>query len=56
MGQGFPSKLLKIIDFVEQLPGNPIISAFTATATEVVKNDIAKDPETEESQRCCHWF
>ena len=27
---------------MEQLPGNPIISAFTATATEVVKNDIAR--------------
>ena len=47
-GQDFRPSYLKIIDFVEQLPGNPIISAFTATATEVVKNDIAKDPETEE--------
>lgn len=41
-GQDFRSSYLKIIDFVEQLPGNPIISAFTATATEVVKNDIAR--------------
>ena len=41
-GQDFRPSYLKIIDFVEQLPGNPIISAFTATATEVVKNDIAR--------------
>lgn len=41
-GQDFRPSYLKIIDFVEQLSGNPIISAFTATATEVVKNDIAR--------------
>lgn len=41
-GQDFRPSYLKIIDFVEQMPGNPIISAFTATATEVVKNDIAR--------------
>ena len=41
-GQDFRPSYLKIVDFVEQLPGNPIISAFTATATEVVKNDIAR--------------
>ena len=41
-GQDFRPSYLKIIDFVEQLPGNPIISAFTATATEVVKKDIAR--------------
>ena len=41
-GQDFRPSYLKIIDFVEQLPGNPIISAFTATATKVVKNDIAR--------------
>ena len=41
-GQDFRPSYLKIVDFVDQLPGNPIISAFTATATEVVKNDIAR--------------
>lgn len=41
-GQDFRPSYLKIIDFVEQMPGNPIISAFTATATEVVKNDITR--------------
>lgn len=41
-GQDFRPSYLKIIDFVEQLPGNPVLSAFTATATEIVKNDIAR--------------
>ena len=41
-GQDFRPSYLKIINFVEQLPGNPVLSAFTATATEVVKNDIAR--------------
>ncbi|MDD5802716.1 MAG: DNA helicase RecQ [Clostridia bacterium] len=41
-GQDFRPSYLKIVDFVEQLPGNPIISAFTATATEIVKNDISR--------------
>ena len=41
-GQDFRPSYLKIVDFVKQLPGNPILSAFTATATEVVKNDIAR--------------
>ena len=41
-GQDFRPSYLKIVDFVDHLPGNPIISAFTATATEVVKNDISR--------------
>ena len=41
-GQDFRPSYLKIINFVEQLSGNPVLSAFTATATEVVKNDIAR--------------
>lgn len=41
-GQDFRPSYLKIVDFVKQLPGAPILSAFTATATEVVKNDIAR--------------
>lgn len=40
-GQDFRPSYLKIIDFVEGLKKRPIISAFTATATEEVKNDIA---------------
>lgn len=41
-GQDFRPSYLKIVDFMKQLPGAPILSAFTATATEVVKNDIAR--------------
>lgn len=40
-GQDFRPSYLKIIDFVNSLSRRPIISAFTATATEEVKNDIA---------------
>ena len=40
-GQDFRPSYLKIIDFVNSLKKRPILSAFTATATEEVKNDIA---------------
>lgn len=40
-GQDFRPSYLKIIDFVKSLAKRPILSAFTATATEEVKNDIA---------------
>lgn len=39
-GQDFRPSYLKIVDFIEQLPDRPIVSAFTATATEEVKTDI----------------
>lgn len=39
-GQDFRPSYLKIIDFVKQLEIRPIISAFTATATKEVKEDI----------------
>lgn len=41
-GQDFRPSYLKIIDFIGELPNRPIVSAFTATATSQVKNDIAK--------------
>lgn len=40
-GQDFRPSYLKIIDFIKKLPKRPIISAFTATATKEVKEDIA---------------
>ena len=40
-GQDFRPSYLKIIDFVEGLKRRPVISAFTATATEEVKTDIS---------------
>ena len=39
-GQDFRPSYLKIIEFVKSLPKRPIVSAFTATATQEVKTDI----------------
>ncbi len=39
-GQDFRPSYLKIVEFIDCLPKRPIVSAFTATATEEVKNDI----------------
>ncbi len=39
-GQDFRPSYLKIVDFIRGLPERPIISAFTATATKEVKEDI----------------
>lgn len=49
-GQDFRPSYLKIVRFVEGLPVRPVLGAFTATATEAVKEDIIcvlglKDPE-----------
>ncbi len=40
-GQDFRPSYMKIVEFVRMLPKRPIISAFTATATEKVREDIA---------------
>lgn len=40
-GQDFRPSYLKIVEFIDALAKRPILSAFTATATEEVKNDIA---------------
>lgn len=39
-GQDFRPSYLKIVQFIRQLEERPVISAFTATATENVKEDI----------------
>lgn len=39
-GQDFRPSYLKISDFIMKLPKRPVVSAFTATATEIVKHDI----------------
>ena len=49
-GQDFRPSYLKIVDFIDNLSKRPLVSAFTATATEEVKNDIScvlklKDPK-----------
>lgn len=40
-GQDFRPSYLKIVEFIETLPYRPVISAFTATATKEVREDIA---------------
>lgn len=39
-GQDFRPSYLKILQFIDKLPVRPIVSAFTATATMVVRKDI----------------
>lgn len=39
-GQDFRPSYVKIVDFIKMLPKRPVISAFTATATEDVKQDV----------------
>ena len=39
-GQDFRPSYLKIADFIQLLPQRPVVSAFTATATSEVKEDI----------------
>ena len=39
-GQDFRPSYLKIVQFIESLPMRPVVSAFTATATRAVKEDI----------------
>lgn len=39
-GQDFRPAYLKIIEFIKQLPHRPVVSAFTATATREIRDDI----------------
>ena len=39
-GQDFRPSYLKIVDFLKLLPVRPVVSAFTATATERVRRDV----------------
>ena len=41
-GQDFRPSYLKIQDFLAALPARPLVSAFTATATEAVRDDIVR--------------
>lgn len=49
-GQDFRPSYLKIVEFIKKLPRRPVVSAFTATATKEVRDDIMdilllEDPE-----------
>lgn len=39
-GQDFRPSYLKIMEFIDKLPRRPVVSAFTATATREVRDDI----------------
>ncbi|MGL5435243.1 MAG: DNA helicase RecQ [Lachnospiraceae bacterium] len=39
-GQDFRPSYLKIVEFIKKLPVRPVVSAFTATATQEVREDI----------------
>ena len=39
-GQDFRPSYVKIVDYINSLPARPVVSAFTATATNEVKTDI----------------
>jgi ATP-dependent DNA helicase RecQ len=41
-GQDFRPSYLKILDFIDRLPYRPVVSAFTATATTEVREDIIR--------------
>ena len=41
-GQDFRPSYLRIVQFIRQLPYRPIVAAFTATATEQVRQDIER--------------
>lgn len=41
-GQDFRPSYLKIAEFVQSLPNRPVLAAFTATATDIVKQDIVR--------------
>ena len=41
-GQDFRPSYLRIIDFIEKLPKRPPVGAFTATATQLVRDDVVR--------------
>ena len=41
-GQDFRPSYLKIIEFIQMLPKRPVVSAFTATATKEVRQDVVR--------------
>ena len=42
-GQDFRPSYLEIADFIDKLPVRPVVSAFTATATDIVRRDIVQN-------------
>ena len=46
-GQDFRPSYLEIARFIDRLPSRPVVSAFTATATDMVRQDIIRNLELE---------
>jgi ATP-dependent DNA helicase RecQ len=55
-GQDFRPSYLKIKDFIDCLPKRPIVSAFTATATSKVRDDIVSILELKNPYVCVTGF
>ena len=55
-GQDFRPSYLEIAGFLTRLPRRPIVSAFTATATERVKNDIVASLGLNNPVTIASWF
>ena len=47
-GQDFRPSYLEIARFIDRLPSRPVVSAFTATATDMVRQDIIRNLELED--------
>ncbi|MBQ6787192.1 MAG: DNA helicase RecQ [Lachnospiraceae bacterium] len=41
-GQDFRPSYLKIVEFIQRLPRRPVVGAFTATATQAVRDDVMR--------------
>lgn len=41
-GQDFRPSYLKIVEFIQRLPKRPVVGAFTATATQAVREDVMR--------------
>jgi ATP-dependent DNA helicase RecQ len=55
-GQDFRPSYLRIADFVESLPERPVVSAFTATATRKVREDIVLHLRLDDPHICVTGF
>ncbi len=55
-GQDFRPSYLKIVEFLNRLPHRPVISAFTATATSQVRDDIERILELRDPVRIITGF
>ena len=55
-GQDFRPSYLRILHFVDSLPVRPIVGAFTATATEQVRDDVERILQLREPERVVTGF